>query len=319
MEGKAASIVIIAGGSRPDIDELMLSLAETQYSPCETLVVDNSAGGLGNSFTVAFPNAKVTRPPARLTFAEGANFGMKAALGRGAQLVFLINDDVTVHPKALAILAEAERRNGPGIYAPEIWPYEGGLKRTRRAIDWAKRLAVQVPVTLNGSLTQIQYAEGSAMLISAEVVKRVGFFDEDFGFYYEDADYSIRAAAKGFPVCEAEGARVWHKGSVSAGKGMSPFKAYYRARNTVKFALKHRDRAKLVRIALYHFGEFVIPTIIRSTTRAIAGSRRDARVLAAVLKGTWDFIAGNGHVPGPQALADMSEEIDRLPLPRQAC
>jgi GT2 family glycosyltransferase len=241
------------------------------------------------------------------------------ALARGAKAIFLLNDDVTVHPKTLSILTDAENKRGPGIYAPEIWPYEPARTRTRFTIDWKKRLVTRVPVALNGPLTPIDYAEGSAVLISAATLGRIGTFDEAFGFYYEDADLSVRASEAGFPVCEVEGARVWHKGSVSAGRGLSPFKAYYRARNTLRFARKHRQRAHLWRIAIYHFGVFLVPAAVRSALGAVIGRKVDAERLSALVKGTWHLLTGDVKAYMPRTLPDITEQIARLHLPRPVC
>ena len=294
MPGKAAAFVVIAGGSQLDLDECLLSLGESTCPPGQTIVVDNSPAGLCDHISVSFPNVAVVQPRTRLTFAQAANLGTRMAIARGARLVFLLNDDVTVHPRALEILSTAESQNGPGIYAPEIWPYETSHSRTRFALDWKKHLVVRVPVAVNGPLSTIDYAEGSGVLFSVEVVHMIGLFDEAFGFYYEDADFSLRAARAGFPVCEVEGARVWHKGSVSAGAGLSPFKAYYRARNTLRFAWKHRNRAHLVSIAAYHFATFLVPSLVWAASRAVVGSRIGAQIAAALARGTWDLFTGTG-------------------------
>ena len=319
MRNTDVSVVIVAGGARPDIDECLLSLSESTYTPREILVVDNSPEGLGETFSVAFPRANIVQPKRRLTFAEAANFGMRMAVSRGARAVLLLNDDVTVHAQALSILAEAQRAHGPGIFAPEIWPYESTRSRTRFAIDWEKRLITRVPVAVNGRFTPIDYAEGSAVLVSAVVMGRIGLFDEKFGFYYEDADFSIRAKDAGFPVVEVEGARVWHKGSVSAGVGLSPFKAYYRVRNTVLFALKHRRRAHVTKVTAYHFWAFVLPAALRCAARAALGSKAHAETLAAMVRGTIDLLTGGGKIYLPRRLPDITEQIARLTLPRQAC
>lgn len=318
MSGKDAFFVIIAGGSSLDLDECLLSLEECTTGDAKTIVVDNSACGLSDRIAVSFPDVSVIRPRTRLTFAQAANVGARMALSRGARSVLLLNDDVTVHPEALAILEQAAAKNGPGIYAPEIWPYERRRQRTRFALDWKKRLAVRVPVEINGSLTPLDYAEGSAMLVSAPVFDRVGFFDEAFGFYYEDADFSVRAAEAGLPVLEVEGARVWHKGSVSAGQGMSPFKCYYRARNTLRFAWKHRNRACVLRIAAYHFSTFLIPSLASSLLRAVTGNRAAFETVGALSKGTWDFLAGNGTGYVPRTESSIEDEFERLNLAHRA-
>jgi hypothetical protein len=318
MPGKEAFFVIIAGGSRLDLDECLLSLEECTSGDVKTIVVDNSTCGLSDHLARSFPDVSVIQPRTRLTFAQAANVGVRMALSRGARNVFLLNDDVTVHPEAFAMLEQAASKNGPGIYAPEIWPYEGRRQRMRFALDWKKRLAVRVPVEINGALTALDYAEGSAMLVSARVFDQIGFFDEAFGFYYEDADFSVRAAEEGFPIREVEGSRVWHKGSVSAGAGMSPFKCYYRARNTLRFAWKHRSRAHVLSIAAYHVATFLIPSLAASLASAVTGNRTAFETIGALSKGTWDFLAGNGKGYVPRVVPSIEDEFERLNLPHQA-
>lgn len=304
MEHKHVTHVIITGGSTIDLAECLLSLRETTHPAVDTLVVDNCdrRRGLGEDFARAFPEARILPTPARLTFAEAANFGMADAFGRGAQLVFLLNDDVTVHPDALLKLTRAEGEMRPGLFAPEVWPYDSGLERTRYRFDWKKRLLVRERAEESTcELVEIDYAEGSAILISAEVIEAAGGFDEDFGFYYEDADLSLRAREAGFAVCEVPGARVWHKVGASTGRGLSAFKAYYRARNTLKFAKKHRHRAAPVRNAAYHFGGFLIPRGIEALFKAACGSRESARVFRALVRGTLDhFIGANRPFAPPE-------------------
>ena len=118
MQGKAACILIIAGGSRPDLDECLLSLGESDYVPSRTVIVDNSPDGLHDSLKLAFPRVHTLRPAKRLTFAQAANLGITEALDKGESLIFLLNDDVTIHSKTLSILAAAERLSGARHLCP---------------------------------------------------------------------------------------------------------------------------------------------------------------------------------------------------------
>ncbi len=295
MQQEPVTNLVIAGGSRLDLFECLLSLAETRYKPSLILVLDNSAAGLKDDICAAFDFVEVLRPGMPVSFATAANIGIRHAISSGAGRVFLLNDDVTVHPETLSLLVEAERETGPGLYAPQIWPYRHREPRMRYRFDWRKRLLVREPARQTGEPTALDYAEASAVLISAEAFESIGGFDEDFGFYFEDADFSVRVKEAGFPVIEVPGARVWHKVSASAGKGLSPFKAYYRARNTLKFALKHRRLSSPARNVLYHVAGFLAPQVLRALAKTAVGSRRDRRVLAALVRGTWDFCTGNGR------------------------
>jgi len=289
---RQVTIVVIAGGSRPDLTECLLSLREVRYGNAAALVVDNSLSGLGEELRTAFPEVDLARGGALLTFAQAANFGLARAFSTGCEVALLLNDDTTVHQRAPGALEEAEREGGPGLYAPEIWPYEPRSERERFAFDWGKRLVVRRPAEMSGKLTPLDYAEASALLVSREVFEKLGGFDEDFGFYFEDADFSVRAHEAGFPVMEVAGARVWHKGSLSAGRGLSPFKAYFRARNAPKFAFKHRDRAHVGANLAYHAADFLIPQALRALPGVLVGRRRSAGILAALASGTLDSMTG---------------------------
>ncbi|MHC4714293.1 MAG: glycosyltransferase family 2 protein [Planctomycetota bacterium] len=258
---------------------------------------------LESEIALRFPGVEVVRPPAPLTFAAAANCGLWYAFQDGAEIALLLNDDVTVHADALATLAAAEGKKGPGLFAPEIYPYYGNGERRRFRLDWKKRLIVSepasgasnggnggapgAPVFLRGrgnggngndaktnGLHPIDYAEGSAVLISREVFRKTRGFDEDFG------------------LLEVPGAKIWHKGGATAGNGLSPFKAYWRARNAMKFARKHRKHSRPALNAAYHFGGFVIPEAAKAAAGMATGRLKNARVLAALARGTWDTIAG---------------------------
>ncbi len=293
MQRDIVTNLVIAGGSLTGLFECLLSLEEIAYCASHTMVLDNSHCGVAARVKMGFPGVEVVRPPEPLTFAGAANAGLRRAFAGGSRLVLLLNDDVTVHHETAGLLAAAQRAFGPGLYQCEIWPYEPGLPRERWRLDWHKRLVVREAAEPAGDARPIplDYAEASAVMVSSEVFEATGGFDEDLGFYFEDADLSVRAQEAGYPVMEVPDARVWHKMSLSAGRGLSPFKAYYRARNTLRFACKHPRRASRARNAIHHFGEFVLP----ATFEALAGTPLEGRrsqVIAAIMRGTADSLTG---------------------------
>ena len=292
MADRHLTNLVIAGGDTGELAACLGSLADSTYPLRKTVVVDNSVTGLADGFKEGFAGVEFIRGGEPRTFAHAVNAGCERAISSGAELVFLLNDDATVEPETAALLAAAERRLGPGVFAPEVWPADGS-PRFRYQFDWGKRLLTSAPAESGrDEPVEIDYAEGSAVVVSAKVFEKVGGFDEWFGFYYEDADFSLRARDAGFPVLEVPGARVSHKIGASAGRGLSPFKAYWRARNTLHFALKHRALSRPAVNALYHFGGFVLPETLRAVAGAITGDREAPRRLSALARGTWDAIAG---------------------------
>ena len=49
------------------------------------------------------------------------------------------------------------------------------------------------------------------MLVSKEVFKQIGLFDERYFLYYEDADFSVRAKKAGFELLICPTAKVIHQ------------------------------------------------------------------------------------------------------------
>ena len=66
------------------------------------------------------------------------------------------------------------------------------------------------------------FATGCAVMISREVIERVGLLDDDFFLYFEDLDYSLRVKEAGLKVMYCPKSIIWHKISRSTGGAGSP-------------------------------------------------------------------------------------------------
>jgi GT2 family glycosyltransferase len=298
MAGGHLTNLVIAGGNAEALGTCLNSIDKSTYPSQATLVVDNSRSGIADEFKNRFAGVEFLRGVEPRTFAHAVNAGLERAFPGGAEFVFLLNDDVEVEAGTAGALAAAARRLGPGVFAPEVWPADGSQRRRYR-FDWGKRLLTSGPAESGGGEPfEIDYAEGSAVLVCAEVFSAVGGFDEWFGFYYEDADFSLRARAADFPVVEVPGARVSHVVGASAGRGLSAFKAYWRARNALRFARKHHALSRPLVNAAYHFGGFIIPEALRAIGGAVTRESEADRRLSALWRGTIDGFTGRQRPPG---------------------
>src|SRR3989344_5741559 len=79
------------------------------------------------------------------------------------------------------------------------------------------------------------YLTGCALFIKRELIDAIGFLDERFFLYYEDADYSFRASRAGFACLVVPGARVWH----SEASRSNPQKTYFLVYSGLLFFQKH--------------------------------------------------------------------------------
>ncbi len=166
----------------------------------DILIVDNaSTDGTLEKCEEKYKELSYIKNSKNLGFATGANIGTKEALKLGATHVLLCNPDAVVEKKCVDELVRESNKN-IGVYSPiifhkrdnSIW-FSGGVINYIRQFATHKNLSkiLQKPY-------QSDYISGCVMLINKEVFESVGFFDEDFFLYYEDADFSLRAQKKGF-------------------------------------------------------------------------------------------------------------------------
>ncbi len=85
----------------------------------------------------------------------------------------------------------------------------------------------------------VDYLTGAAILISHRVLSEVGYLDEDYVMYAEDADYCVRVREHGFRVVYAPRARLWHEVSAASGGGLTAYKMYHRVRSNLRFFRRH--------------------------------------------------------------------------------
>jgi GT2 family glycosyltransferase len=205
------------------------------------VVVDNASSD--HSLEQAqehFPHYTFIHNEINKGFAGGMNTGMRFALNQGAELLWLFNNDATALPETLTTLVEVARTSPVlGLLSPRIF------NRQTEAIWFAKgridafrmRAIHQTPSFKEGqkSWYDSDFVTGCALLIRRKVVESIGFLDERFFLYYEDADYSLRAQKNGFRVGVVPQARVYHSEQSQA----NPQKLYYLVLSGLLFFEKH--------------------------------------------------------------------------------
>ena len=77
------------------------------------------------------------------------------------------------------------------------------------------------------------------MLYDKSVLDRVGFWDESYFLYYEDADLCVRAQQAGVKLFYDPTIVIWHKISQSTGGSGSSLHEKYQNRNRLRFGLKY--------------------------------------------------------------------------------
>ena len=212
----------------------------------DIVVVDNaSADGSAAAFREHLAGVRLLETGENLGFSGGSNVGIRDVLGRGADLVLLINADVTLTPDCLghleaALTAEADagiagpvlvRRAEPDGVASAGMMFSPATGRMRHP---EHGLPVE-SLTSRPATWIVSGVSGCAMLVRREILQRIGLLDEDYFFSFEDLDFCLRARRAGFSAVVARDAVAYHEGSASIG-AQSARRLYFAARNHLLLA-----------------------------------------------------------------------------------
>ncbi len=191
------------------------SLAALSPRPARILVVDNGSTVHAEAeLAAACPDAQILRLATNRGFAGGVNAGLRTALAEENLAAFwVLNNDTTCPPDTLAqLLAALEADPRIGLVGSPL--REGHGDSDRQIVPAGRRLIMPWAIPSPTSPRQEpDYLTGASLLIRRALLDDIGLFDEAFFFFFEDADFSRRATAKGWRLAVAPDALVDHRGS----------------------------------------------------------------------------------------------------------
>lgn len=226
-------VIILNWNGLEDTLECLMSVTQARFRDCEVIVVDN--GSTDDSCHVipnAYPAITFIATGENLGWAGGNNVGIRHAMQRGHELIFLLNNDTTIDPGCLEALSDIYEITGPALVHPAIYYYDE---------PWVPQLdpSVSMTTTEKPKVFALDHAYGAALCLHAEVVRQVGLIDERFFLQLEETDYYLRAKRAGFRAYCGPGTRILHKESRAFGGRITPVKTYYIVRNSLLLLSKH--------------------------------------------------------------------------------
>jgi GT2 family glycosyltransferase len=261
------SVVIICWNDLKVIKECLRSIyATTKQTEFEVVVSDNgSTDGSIEFIRKNYPQARVVENNANLGFAKGNNSGIRAADG---EYVLILNPDTIIHEGALdTLVAFAESHPEAGAFGCRVENPDGSYQCSARLFPtvwryWMSALYLrhlaplcrifryeEYPGWRGDSVRVIDWQSGCCVMFNGDLLKRLGGFDEQFFYHFEEVDLCRRVWNAGFPIVFTPAAVITHLG----GQSVSRF--------PVRFEIeKHRSR---YRYFYKHFG----PRAARSCRR----------------------------------------------------
>lgn len=318
------AVLVVTYRSADDIDGLLDSLRAAVEDLAVRVVVADNASTDGTAQQVArHQDVVMVGTGGNLGYAAGVNVALAAARTAGEAPAYLVlNPDLRVRPGALtALLSAAAAHPEAGIVAPRIEDNAGELTYSvfhepsplRAVADavlgpaWATRPAAfsewDRDPTHYRSAHRVDCASGAALLLSAELLRAVGEWDERFFLYSEEVDYCRRARDAGFEVLYAPEAVVQH---AQGGSGTSEQLDALLAVNRVRYVRKHGGGSAAVYRSAMALGEALRAALKRGGShRLSARMLRDEDAWDTLPAAGWDGPAAAASTPGRETGAEV--------------
>lgn len=185
----SVAVVLVTWNNGKDTLECLESLSHLQYPNYSVIVVDNgSSDGSGELIKTMHPETELLPLSPNRGYAGGCNPGIRRALGRGAEFVWLLNNDTVVQPDALTRMVElAYQRLRLGAVGSVLRYYNS----PERIQAWGggrvfKYLGISRHFRQRVAPGYLNYLTGASLLLRAEALRDVGIFDERFYLYWEE-------------------------------------------------------------------------------------------------------------------------------------
>lgn len=275
--------------------ELLESLKKVTYPNYEVIIVDNASQEDASSIIKNHPWVTFISSDVNLGFAGGNNLGLNAAKG---DYFLLLNNDTEVDPGFIEPIVERmEHDKFIGITSPKIIFHHSpgiiqfaGFNPINRYTGRGNSIGFgQKDIGQYNQSHEISRAHGAAMMISRHAVEKVGLMADLFFLYYEEMDYCERIKKVGFTIWYEAGSTIYHKESMSTGKG-STLKTYYLTRNRLLYQRRNVQGAQFLFSILF----FTFISIPKNSILYLLKGKLD--MLKAFWKGVlWNITAKDIH------------------------
>lgn len=257
MKNPLISVIALNYNQTAVTCEFLASLKNVTYRNLEVIVVDNASNEDPTDMIVGtYPGVRLIRSEKNLGFTGGNNLGIEASHG---EYVFIVNNDTEVTADIFEkLLAPFLVDNRIGMVSPKIYFYHNP-----NIIQYAGFSAINPFTGRNRGIGNKEedrgqhdqsgythYAHGAAMMVSREVIEKVGMFPDIFFIYYEELDWSSQVTRAGYKIYYQAQASLYHKESITMGKE-SAIKAYYHNRNRILFMRRNSTPVQILVFTLF--------------------------------------------------------------------
>lgn len=226
------AIVYLSFHCEPYIDDVVSALKKLTYPKdrLEFVIVDNPHPKYGPSIRYLeehiiplsgneIPHVTLLAQKENLGFAGGNNAGVRWALEHDFDYIYFHNNDGFLAANALEPIVDAmekDRSIGAAQSLLLLHPETDLINCTGNSFQYlgfgfcdqyrSKIEDLELP-----PLKEIDYASGSALMVSIETIKEYGAWDKDFFLYHEDLEWCFRLRSVGKKIFLVRDSIFYHK------------------------------------------------------------------------------------------------------------
>ena len=244
-------------------------------------VWDNNSNDNPGRIRARFPHVYLNENNRNIGFAAAVNRGLEWSR---APYVMLLNPDTEIKKKVIdVLLIQMKCQKNLGVLGPKILNPDGSLQQSARAFPnlftgiygrtsiltkiFPKNRMTQknlLATSVNGKTPiEVDWISGACMLVRKEAIQNVGFLDERFYMYWEDADWCRRMREKGWRVVYNPVISVLH--SVGKSSQSHPIRSSLEFHKSAYFLYAKYAAGKQLLLLPIVFGALIFRFYILST------------------------------------------------------
>lgn len=203
---KKIAVVIVTFNGEFWLKKNLNSLLNSNY-PIDIIIVDNASTDKTISTIKEFSTVELIQSKENLGFGKANTIGIAFALKKGADAVFLLNQDTWIYENTISSLVEALFENpNLGIVSP--LHYSADEKTfDENFYTYFNRFEKEED---SESIRIVPFINAAAWLVSKECFTKTGYFDPIFSHYGEDRNFCERVKYHGFKIGVVKNSAICH-------------------------------------------------------------------------------------------------------------
>ncbi|WP_340203186.1 glycosyltransferase family 2 protein [Ascidiimonas sp. W6] len=240
---KNVFIVIVTYNGMRWLDKVLNSIC-----PEESIIIidNNSTDNTVDFIKTNFPKVNILQNLENKGFGQANNQGIEIAIKKGAEYVFLLNQDAWVNNNTIPELIKAAEKNPEfGIYSPvHCNGTNDALDRSfSNYLRYDRNRTFIFDAIMNKlkPVYEVTFINAAAWFLPVSSFKKIGGFDPIFFHYGEDDNYCQRVLFHNLKIGVVPKAFIWHDREGVKRKEPKLFDdSYFKVKET-KFKIKYAD------------------------------------------------------------------------------